>query len=126
MSLADENAKKEVQEHAEAARLADREQEAQLDRFIAENAQLLERYGAMSKAELVRGMMVEEMKREESRAAVRSTRVLAQWVTENPDVVAKVEARFENKAAETCERAFIKIAKKVAVNQTMQPKGISP
>ena len=128
MSPADENAKKEALARTEAARVADQALEAKLDRFIAENAQLLEHYGAMNKAELVRELMLAEMTLERAEVSVRTSRVLAQWAKENPDIVAKVEERMKNTAADHRERVFLTAAKlKMQQSQGMRAsRGIRP
>lgn len=109
MSLADEIAKRKAQERADASRRANPELEARLDQFIAKNPVLQERYNAMSKEELVRRLMF--MKMERAEVAVRRNRELEQWVSENPDIAAKVEQRLRNLAGENRHRAAVKIAK---------------
>jgi hypothetical protein len=120
MSLADEIAKRKAQERADAARRADPELEARLDKFIAENPALHEYYNAMSKEELVQRQMRARMGRENAERVVRRNRELEQWVNENPEIVAKVEAHLKNKAAANRKRAFIKVAKTEAVKQGVQ------
>lgn len=115
MSLADEVAKRKAQERADAARRANPELEAKLDRFIAENPPLQEHFRAMSREELVRILMTEKMERAE--AVARRNRELEPWVRQNPEIVAKVEERFKHLASENRARAAIRAAKSEAVSQ---------
>ncbi len=124
MSLAEQIAKRKAQERADAARRADPELEARLDKFIAENPTLLEHYNAMSKEELVQRQMRARMARENAEMVVRRNRELEQWVNENPEIVAKVEARFKNEAVANRERQSIKVAKAEAERQGMRSPGI--
>lgn len=96
MSLAEEVAKRKAQQRADAARQADPELEARLDRFIAENPQVVERLHAMSRDELVRKLMAEKMERAESIA--NRNRELEPWVREHPEIIPKVEQRLTNLA----------------------------
>ncbi|HTQ29629.1 MAG TPA: hypothetical protein VMI53_00325 [Opitutaceae bacterium] len=120
MSLADEVAKRKAQERADAAHRSNPELQARLDKFIAENPALYAHYNAMSKEELVQRQMRAKMQRENAEMVVRRNRELEQWVNENPEIVAKVEAHIKNKAAENRERPSIKIAKTKLVKQGMQ------
>jgi hypothetical protein len=120
MSLAEEIAKRKAQERTDVARRADPELEARLDKFIAENPTLLEYYNAMSKEELVQSQMRVRMAQENTEMVVRRDRVLEQWVKENPEIVAKVEARFKNEAAANRERQSINVAKTETVKQGMR------
>jgi phage-related minor tail protein len=115
MSLREELARRKAQERADAARRANPELEARLDRFIQRNPRLHEQLTAMSKEELVRRLMFAKMERAE--VAVRCNRELEQWVSENPDITAKVEQRLKNLAEENRHRAAIKMAKTETVNQ---------
>jgi hypothetical protein len=126
MSLAEEIAKRKAQERADAARRADPELEARLDKFIAENPALHKHYNAMSKEELVQGQMRARMAQENAEMVVCRNRELEQWFKENPEVVAKVEARFKNEAAANRERAFINVVKTEAVKQGVRSPGIRP
>jgi hypothetical protein len=126
MSLADEIAKRKAQERADAARRADPELEARLDKFIAENPALHEYYNAMTKEELVQGQMRVRMERENAERVVRRNRELEQWVNENPEIVAKVEAHIKNKAAENRKRPSINAARTEAVKQGIRSPGIRP
>jgi hypothetical protein len=123
MSLAEEIAKIKAQERAEAARRADPELEARLDKFIAENPTLLEHYNAMSKEQLVQKQMLARMGREHAEMVVRRNREMEQWVSENPEIVAKVEARFKNEAAANRERPSINVVRTEAVRRS---PGIRP
>ena len=67
MSLADEITRRKTEDRADAARRADQELEAKLDRFIAENPRLQEHGNAMSKDELIRKLMLAKMERAEMR-----------------------------------------------------------
>jgi hypothetical protein len=118
MSLADEIAKRKAQERADAARRANPEIEARLDQFIAKNPVLQERYNAMSKEELVRKLMLARMERAE--VTVRRNRELEQWVSENPDILAKVEERIRNVPTANRERAFVNVARTEAKRQGMR------
>jgi hypothetical protein len=120
MSLADEIAKRKAQERADAARRANPEREARLDKFIAENPALHDYYNSMSKEELVQRQMRARMAQENTEMVARRNRELEQWVNENPEIVAKVEAHLKNKAAANRERPSIKIAKTELVKQGMQ------
>lgn len=115
MSLSEEIAKRRAQEREAAARRANPELEAQLDRFIAENPQLFEHFRAMSRDELVRNLMAEKMERAE--AVARRNRELEPWVREHPEIVAKVEERLRNANTE-----FRRLASKVTntESQTQQ------
>jgi len=115
MSLADEVTKRKAQERADAARRANPELEAKLDRFIAENPQLREHYNVMSKEQLIRKLLISKMERAE--VAVVRDRELAQWVKENPDIVAKVERRVNNTVAENRQRIGVNAAKVESVSQ---------
>jgi hypothetical protein len=126
MSLADEIAKRKAQERADAARRADPELEARLDKFIAENPALHEYYNAMTKEELVQRQMRARIGRENAERIVRRNRELEQWVNENPEIVAKVEAHLKNKAAANRQRPSINVAQRAAaIKQTVQ-HGIRP
>jgi hypothetical protein len=96
------------------------ELQARLDKFIAENLALHDYYNSMSKEELVQRQMRAKMQRENAERVIRRNRELEQWVNENPEIVAKVEAHLKNKAAENRERPSIKIAKTEAVKQGMR------
>ena len=126
MSLAEEVAKRKAQERADAARRADPELEARLDKFIAENPTLLEHYNAMSKEELVQRQMRTRMAQENAEMVVRRNRELEQWIKENPEIVAKVEARFKNVAAEKRERPAINVAQRAAAIKQTERYGIRP
>ena len=126
MSLAEEVAKRKTQQRADAARRADPELEARLDKFIAENPTLLEHYNAMSKEELVQRQMRTRMAQENAEMVVRRNRELEQWIKENPEIVAKVEARFKNVAAENRERPAINVAQRAAAIKQTERYGIRP
>jgi hypothetical protein len=126
MSLAEEIAKRKAQERAEAARRADPELEARLDKFIAENPALYEHYNAMSKEELVQKQMLARMGREHAEMVVCRNRELEQWFKENPEVVAKVEAHLKNEAAANRERTSINVAQRAAAIKQTVRHGIRP
>jgi hypothetical protein len=126
MSLADQIAKRKAQERADAARRADPELEARLDKFIAENPALHEYYNAMTKEELIQKFMRARMARENTEMVVRRNRELEQWVNENPEIVAKVEAHIKNKAAEIRERPSINVAQRAAAIKQTVRHGIRP
>jgi hypothetical protein len=126
MSLAEEIAKRKTQERTDAARRADPELEARLDKFIAENPALIEHYNAMSKEELVQKQMLARMGREHAEMVVHRNRELEQWINENPEIVAKVEAHLKNEAAANREHPSINVAQRAAaIKQTVQ-HGIRP
>ena len=114
MSLADEIAKLKAQERADAARRANPELEAKLDRFIAENPGDREHYNAMSKENLVRKRVLVEMGRAETESA--RNQVLEQWVKENPDITAKVEQRVK-KVAENRQHVGVRDAKAESISE---------
>jgi hypothetical protein len=114
MSLADEIAKLKAQERADAARRANPELEAKLDRFIAENPGYREHYNAMSKENLVRKRVLVEMGRAETESA--RNQVLEQWVKENPDITAKVEQRVK-KVAENRQHVGVRDAKAESISE---------
>jgi hypothetical protein len=120
MSLAEEIAKRKAQERANTARRADPELEARLDKFIAENPALHAYYNAMTKEELIQKFMRARMERENAERVVRRNRELEQWVNENPEIVAKVEAHLKNKAAANHQRPSINVAKTEAIKQEIQ------
>jgi ApbE superfamily uncharacterized protein (UPF0280 family) len=124
MSLREELARKKAQEHADAARRANPELEAQLDQFIRKNPELHEQLTAMSKQELVRRLIFTKMERAE--VAVRRNGELEQWVGENPDITTKVEQRVKNLAGENRHRTAVKIAKTEPVNQGIRPARMRP
>jgi hypothetical protein len=124
MSLAEIIAKRKAEERAAAARRANPELEAKLDRFIAENPQLHEHLRGMSRDELVRNLMAEKMERAE--AVAGRNRELEPWVRENPEIVAKVEERFIHLAAENRERASIRAARSESIRQGVREPGIRP
>lgn len=121
MSLADEITKRKAQERANVARRANPELEAKLDRFIAENPQLRERYNAMSKEELIRKLMFAKMERAET--AVARNRELGPWVKENPAIVEKVEQRVKDAVAGNRQRVDVNIAQGESVGaRTRSPR----
>jgi hypothetical protein len=99
MSLADQITQRKAQERADAARRADQELEAKLDRFIAENPRLREHGNAMSKDELFRKLMLAKMESAEMR--VLRNQEVEQWVRENPDIGTKIVQRLKNTVAGT-------------------------
>lgn len=98
--------------------------DAKLDRFIGENPKLLEYYNALSKEELTRKLMLGKMQRNEY-ANGRNQEVVA-WVTENPEIKAKIEERIRNVPEQNRERAFINAAKTEAMNQAVKSARIRP
>jgi uncharacterized membrane-anchored protein YjiN (DUF445 family) len=92
------------------------ELEARLERFVAENPRLRDRYEAMSKAELIRKLMIEKMERVES--VTRRNRVLEQWASENPEIIDKVAQRVKKLAAEERPR--------FAITQSVKPERPGP
>jgi hypothetical protein len=124
MSLADEIAKRKAHERADAARRDDPEREARLDKFIAENPALHEYYNAMTKEELIEKFMRARMAQENAEMVVRRNRQLEQWVNENPEIVAKVEARLKILANDNRQRATVKIAE--TLKQGLRSPGLRP
>jgi hypothetical protein len=103
------------QERADVARRADPELEAKLDRFIADNPQLLDHYNAMSPTEQVRKLMLVRMERAEG--AARRDREVKQWLDENPDIVAKVEQRIKATVGQKRQSVDISAGKIESVTQ---------
>ncbi len=98
--------------------------DAKLDAFIGENPKLVEYYNGLSKDELIRKLMLGKMQRSEY-TNQRNQEIVA-WVEENPEIKAKVEQRIRNVPPENRERAFITAAKSLALNQTVQSRGVTP
>ncbi|BET67395.1 hypothetical protein ASA1KI_23130 [Opitutales bacterium ASA1] len=98
--------------------------DAKLDVFIGQNSKLVEYYNGLSKDELIRKLMLGKMQRSEY-TNQRNQEIVA-WVEENPDIKAKVEQRIRNVPPENRERAFITAAKSLALNQTVQSRGVTP
>ena len=127
MPTADDNAKKETQERDEAVRRAESELKAKQDKFITENPQIVERFKAMTKEELIQDVILSDMKIERAQAIARSNEVLEQWVMENPDIIAKVEERVKITAANPRERELIARSMPARENQGIRAsRGISP
>jgi hypothetical protein len=109
MPPADDNAKKEKQERDEAVRRTEFEVKA------------------MTKEELIRDIILSEIKIERAQAIARSNEVLEQWVMENPDIVAKVRERVKVTAANPRERELIARAMTAQENQGIRAsRGIKP
>ena len=119
MSLAEEIAQRKAQQRADAARRADPELEARLDRFIAENPQIVERLRAMSREELVEKLMAGKMERAEAIAA--RNRELEPWIKEHPEIVERVEQRMRLLMAER-QSVVSKIAGTETVNRPHGPR----
>src|SRR5690606_33442534 len=98
--------------------------DAKLDAFIGENPKLVEYYNGLSKDDLIRKLMLGKMQRSEY-TNQRNQEIMA-WVEENPEIKAKVEQRVRNVPPENRQRAFITAAKSLALNQTMQSRGVTP
>ncbi len=98
--------------------------DAKLDAFIGQNSKLVEYYNGLSKDELIRKLMLGKMQRSEY-TNQRNQEIVA-WVEENPEIKAKVEQRIRNVPPENRERAFITAAKSLALNQTVQSRGVTP
>jgi hypothetical protein len=98
--------------------------DAKLDAFIGENPKLVEYYNGLSKDELIRKLMLGKMQRSEY-TNQRNQEIVA-WVEEHPEIKAKVEQRIRNVPPENRERAFITAAKSLALNQTVQSRGVTP
>ena len=124
MSLAEQIAKKKAEERLAAARRADPDLEAKLDKFIRENPRMREQLTAMSTDELIRRLMSAKMGRAET--VLRRNGQLEQWVTENPDIVAKVEQRIKNLAGENRQRTTVKIAEEETLKQNVRAPGMRP
>ena len=103
------------QERADAARRANPELEAKLDRFIADNPQLCDHYKAMSLTEKVRKLMLARMERAEG--AARRNQEVKQWLDENPDIIAKVEQRVKTTIGQKRQSAGISAGNKEPVTQ---------
>jgi hypothetical protein len=124
MSFAEKIADKFAQERADTARRENPELEAKLDQFIRENPRLYELLTAMSKAELVRRMMSEEIGRTETVA--RRNHELEQWVNENPEMLSKVEEGVKILADENRQRATVKIAETETLRQSVRGPRMRP
>lgn len=124
MSFAEKIAKKLADQHAGASGQATPELDAKLDQFIRDNPRLHERLTAMSKEELVRRLMSEKIGRGET--VVRRNRELERWVSENPEIVSKVEERIKILADDNRQRATVKTAQTETENQTIRAPGMRP
>jgi hypothetical protein len=109
----------EGMERADAARQANPELEAKLDRFIVANPQLFEQLRAMSREELIRKLMTAKMVRAETIA--HRNRELEPWLKEHPEIVAKVEQRLKNSTVGLRHLAS-KVANVEAQNQRRGPR----
>lgn len=117
-TLREQIAKLKEQERESAARRANPELEARLEKFISDNPQLRDRYAMMGGWEVVRRMMLARMARAET--ATHRDRVLEQWVKENPEIVEKVEQRVNKLAAYRRSRIGLTPAKVEPVKQQKQ------
>lgn len=97
--------------------------DAKLDAYISANPKLVEYYNGLSKDDLIRKLMLGKMQRSEY-TNQRNQEIVA-WVEEHPDIKAKVEHRIRHAAPEERQRAFITAAKSLALNETVQKRGIS-
>jgi hypothetical protein len=97
--------------------------DAKLDRFIQENTKLYEYYQGLSKDELIRKQMLGKMERSEYTNGRNAE--LKAWVDEHPEIKTKIEERIRNVPQANRERAFINVAKREAMNQTVRPAGTS-
>ena len=122
MPLKEQIAARKAQQKPELRR--NPEIDAKLDAFIGENPKLAEYYAALSKEELIRKLMLGKMQRSEY--TNQRNQEIVTWVEENPDIKAKVEQRIRNVPPENRERAFITAAKSLALNQTVQTRGVTP
>ncbi len=122
MPLKEQIAARKAQQKPELRR--NPEIDAKLDAFIGENPKLAEYYAALSKDELIRKLMLGKMQRSEY--TNQRNQEIVTWVEENPDIKAKVEQRIRNVPPENRERAFITAAKSLALNQTVQSRGVTP
>ena len=96
----------------------------EIDAKLGENPKLVEYYNGLSKEDLIRKLMLGKMQRSEY-TNQRNQEVVA-WVEEHPEIKAKVEQRIRNVPPENRERAFITAAKSLALNQTVQSRGVAP
>lgn len=115
MSLREQLAKLKEQERETAARRANPELEARLEKFIADNPELRDHYAAMGGKEVVRRMMLARMARAET--SERRQRELQQWVKENPDIPAKVDERVKATVPRIRSRAAVSAVQTQAANQ---------
>jgi hypothetical protein len=122
MPLKEQVAARKAQQKPELRR--NPEIDAKLDAFIAENPKLVEYYNGLSKEDLIRKLMLGKMQRSEY-TNQRNQEIVA-WVEENPEIKAKVEQRIRNVPPENRERAFITAAKSLALNHTVQSRGVAP
>lgn len=117
-TLREQIARLKGQEREAAARRANPELEASLEKFICDNPELRERYATMGSREVVRRMMLARMARTE--IVANRNGVLEQWVKENPEVVEKVEQRINRLAADTRPRVGISPTRIEPVKQQKQ------
>lgn len=118
MSLREQLAKVQAQEREAAARRANPELEARLEKFVADNPQLRDHYLAMGGKEVVRRMMLARMARAET--ADRRNRELQQWVQENPDITAKVDERVKATVPRIRPRATVGAVQAQTPNQVLR------
>ena len=124
MSFAEKITERLAKKHADATSRENPELETKLDQFIRDNPRLHERLTAMSKDELVRLMMSEKIGRTETVA--RRNHQLEEWVSENPEIVSKVEKRLKIVAEDNRRRAAVKITQTETVNQSIRAPGMRP
>lgn len=124
MSFAKKITEKLAQKRADAARRENPELEAKLDQFIRENPRLHERFTTMSKEELVRRMMSEKIGQAET--VVRRNRELEQWVSENPEIVSKVEERLKILPADNRQQEAANIRQTEVMKQELRGPRMRP
>lgn len=100
---------------AGVARRPPTEYEVELDKFIAENSQLRERYNAMTKEELIRKLMGGKMAR--VGVAELRNREMKPWVDAHPEIKAKIEERLKNILGQKPQRVTVNLARSAAAAQ---------
>lgn len=124
MAFAEKIAEKLAKKRAEAARRENPELEAKLNQFMRENPRLREHLTAMSKDELVRRLMSEKIGRPET--VMRRNHELEQWVSENPEIVSKVEERLKILANDKLQREAANISQTEVMKQEIRGPRIRP
>ena len=97
---------------------------AKLDRFITEKPDLYGYYNELSKDQLIRKLMLGQMRRSDRRES-RNEEILA-WVEQRPDIKAKVDEKIKNVPEENRLRAFLNAARAEAMKEGMKGPRIQP
>lgn len=97
---------------------------AKLERFITEKPDLYGYYNELSKDQLIRKLMLGQMRRSDRRES-RNEEILA-WVEQRPDIKAKVDEKIKNVPEENRLRAFLNAARAEAMKEGMKGPRIQP